>query len=165
MSSRMRSGALCLAVVWLFLAGAARAQETAPAAEPTPEQLARELLELSGAGDLGKQVMAQMVESFRGMDSEGSVPPEFWDEFLASVDSDELVELVVPIYVRHLTIEEMKAAIEFYSSPVGRSLIEKLPAISQESMVAGQAWGEQIGRELVERLQGLEQEPAASSSD
>ncbi|WP_431307733.1 DUF2059 domain-containing protein [Agaribacter marinus] len=33
---------------------------------------------------------------------------------------------------------EIAALIEFYESPVGRSYIEKIPAITQESMAIGQ---------------------------
>jgi hypothetical protein len=152
----------CVATLLLALVGSlgvvapAVAQEPAEAAQASPEDLARQLMGLTGGGELGKQVMAQMVASFRGMDS--SVPEEFWQEFLDSVDAEQLVEMIVPIYVRHLTVEEMTAAIEFYSSPVGQSLIRKLPAIMAESMSAGQAWGEELAGEVVEKLERYRQE-------
>jgi hypothetical protein len=116
----------------------------------TNEELARELMVLTGAGDLGRQVMGQMVEAFRQSNPE--IPAEFWDELMASADADELIEMGVAVHVKHLTRAELEAAIAFYSSPEGRSLVAKLPVVMQESMAAGQAWGEKLGREIAERL-------------
>lgn len=121
-----------------------------PASATTPEELARKLIELTGGGSLGKQVMGQMLDMFRT--SNPSLPDEFWTEVMASVDEDELVDLAVPIYVKNLTVDEMQAAIAFYSTPHGRSLVSKLPVIMQESMTAGQKWGEQLGRQIYEKI-------------
>ena len=156
MVSSHRIAALSLALCALLAAAPAPAEEPVEIVQASPEELARQLMDLTGGGELGKQVMAQMVSSFRGMDA--SVPEAFWDEFLDSVDAGELVEMIVPIYVRHLTVEEMSAAIDFYSSPTGQSLIRKLPVVMAESMTAGQAWGEELAREVVERLERYRQE-------
>ena len=121
-----------------------------PASAATPEELARKLIELTGGGSLAKQVMGQMLDAFRT--SNPSLPEEFWTELMASVDEEELVGLVVPIYVKNLTVDEMQAAIAFYSTPHGKSLVNKLPVIVQESMTAGQKWGEQLGRQIYEKI-------------
>lgn len=63
----------------------------------------------------------------------------------------------MPIYVKNLTREEMAATIQFYRSPVGQSVIRKLPAILQESMAVGQQWGQQLGRDAMERLEKYKQ--------
>lgn len=116
--------------------------------------LARQLVELTGGGDLGKQMLEQMVDAFRASDP--SIPDAFWDEFVASVDASELVEMAIPIYVKHLTSEEMAATIAFYSSPEGQAVLRKLPLILSESMAAGQQWGEALGRRVAERLAARE---------
>jgi hypothetical protein len=54
--------------------------------------------------------------------------------------------LLVPIYATHLTRDEIEQLIRFYESPVGRRLTAVQPMISQESMAAGQTWGEAVGR-------------------
>ena len=148
-TSRVVSLALALALC-TALPAVADPAPPAPATAAKPEELARKLIELTGGGSLGKQVMGQMMEMFRS--SNPSLPDEFWTEVMASVDEEELVSLAVPIYVKNLTVDEMQAAIDFYSSPHGRSLVTKLPVIVQESMTAGQKWGEQLGRQIYEKI-------------
>lgn len=73
-----------------------------------------------------------MVQSFTAANPD--VPREFWDRFVASVDPEELEELVVPIYVKHLTVEEMEASIDFYWTEVGQSILRKMPVVMTESI-------------------------------
>jgi uncharacterized protein len=151
----MRQLSLRFVVAVLFVCGpfaaAAGAAETAAAAAPTsPEALARQLIRVTGGGELGKQVLEQLIDAFRG--AHPDVPDAFWTEFLSSVDAGQLEELAIPVYVKNLTSDEMSAAIAFYESPTGQSLVRKLPAIMQESMAAGQEWGASIGRQAMQRL-------------
>ena len=136
----------CAMALSMFAFGAS-GQESADATEAA----ARELLEASGGEQMGLQVMQQLLGSFKSTRPE--VPQEFWDEFMKSVDPDELVELVVPIYVKHLTKEEMEAATAFYRTPEGAAILAKLPLIVQESMMVGQQWGGQLAEDVVKRLQ------------
>lgn len=132
--------------------------------EKATEDLAHELLEVSGAGQMGVQVMEQMFASFKT--ALPDVPQEFWDEFMQSVDPDDLVKLVIPIYVKHLEKSEMEAAIAFYKTPAGQAILTKLPVIMQESMTAGQQWGMQLGTEVQKRLEARKQDqPQASAED
>lgn len=126
------------------------AAEPSPPPSESPDGLARQMITLTGGADIAKQVLQRMVEIFRQQNP--SVPPEFWEEFVASANTDRLVEITVPIYVQHLTVEEMTAAIEYYSSPAGQSLLKKLPVLVQESMSAGQTWGEELARDIAERI-------------
>ncbi len=143
-------------VAALLLAVPVAGQE---AAAGSSQALARELLEVTGAAALGKQVLEQTIAMQRQTAPE--VPQEFWDEFLASVDPETLTELIVPIYTRHLTREQMAAAIEFYSSESGRAIVAKLPVISQESMQVGMRWGMELGQEIAERLEQWQPQPDA----
>ncbi len=111
----------------------------------------RKLMDITGSGNLGMQVMANMIESYKKMLP--NVPPSFWDSFLKEVDSDSLVELIIPIYDKYLTHDEIKDIIKFYESPSGRKLVKVLPMITNESMEAGSKWGKEIGNRLIERLQ------------
>ena len=121
------------------------------------EALARELLQVSGAGEMALQVVRQMVESFAG--SNPDVPRDFWDRFVEKVDPEELNEMVVPIYTKHLTAEEMEATIEFYRSPAGQSILRKMPVVVEESMQAGQQWGMELARKAMEELEAREAQP------
>ena len=68
-------------------------------------------------------------------------------------DWQELEDMVIPIYVKHLTAEEMDASIAFYRTPIGQSILQKMPAVMQESMQAGQQWGMKLGQQIAEELE------------
>ncbi len=40
----------------------------------------------------------------------------------------------------------------FYRTSLGQKLLQKMPAIAQESLTAGQAWGRQVGAEVQSRM-------------
>ena len=160
------------------------APAVAPSAAPAPEPSAaaptedktaklsdiRKLMNLTGGGDVGKQVVEQMLETFK--QSNPDIPATFWDEFMKEIDANQLIELNVPIYDKHLTHEDIKGIIAFYESPVGKKFIEVLPKIVEESYAAGQQWGYGIGTKLRSKLEekgylkkeGTMEAPAAQSS-
>lgn len=113
------------------------------------EQLTRKLLEVTGSANLGKQVADGMIESFRKM---SSLPPGFIDRFKQNIQPDSLVELIVPIYMKHLDRETVIAAIRFYESAPGQRLVTTLPAVTAESMEAGKTWGAQLARKTLNDL-------------
>lgn len=117
---------------------------------PSKHEDLNELMELTGAGQLGIQVMEQMIGSFKQGNT--GIPDKFWDEFMAEVNVNELVELVIPIYGKYLTRNDVKQLIKFYKTPVGKKLIEVQPMIMQESMMIGQEWGQKIAEKVIKSL-------------
>lgn len=151
--ARIRVCVLLAAVLASVFGVSARAQTNDGSKPPADraEQLARELLEVTGGSKLGVQVVRQMVTTMR--QSNPKIPDEFWDEFVSEIHADDLTELVIPIYTKNLTVEEMEAALRFYRTPEGQSILEKMPTIVRESMATGQAWGQAIAKRVIERLQ------------
>ena len=135
----------------LFLMGGAAA---AAPEDSTKEVLARELLEVSGSAEMGRQVMMQVIGSFKSTNPE--IPEEFWEGVLDKMDAEGLIELVLPVYVEHFTEEELSAILDFYRSPTGQSLLRKMPVIMQESMTLGEQWGQEIAHQVLEELSTLE---------
>jgi hypothetical protein len=131
---------LCL----LALAPALQAQ-----AGNTKEQDIRRLLVLTGSDKLAEQIMSQMMAT---LDADGS-DKKFWDDFRAEIDTEGLIRMTIPIYDKHLTHEEIKGLIAFYQTPLGAKLIEKLPAIAQDSMAAGMKWGQEIAMKAMARME------------
>jgi hypothetical protein len=66
---------------------------------------------------------------------------------------DDLEDLVVPIYDRHFTLGEVNQLIAFYSTPTGKKVIAEMPGVMQESMAAGQKWGEALGAKIGAQLE------------
>lgn len=111
----------------------------------------RRLMVLTGAGDLGIQVTDQMLASFK--ESLPQVPDTFWQEFRKDINANALIDLCVPVYEKHLSHSDIKEMIRFYETPAGKRVVKALPLITQESMLAGQKWGQDIAQKAVEKLQ------------
>ncbi len=147
----MKRTLLALALSLVCLAPAL-AQQTAPADEAAAKrQDIRKLLEVTGSAKLGQQVLAQMMNTFRSTNPK--VPDEFWDQVLKEFDAGTMIDLVVPIYEKHLTHDDIRGMLAFYQSPLGQKLIAVTPAITQESMQAGQQWGLGIAQRIQQRLE------------
>jgi hypothetical protein len=108
------------------------------------EELARKMMELTGGAKLAQQVMQSMGETLQKMPG---MPSGFMAKLVANAKPDDLINLLVPIYVRNYDRDTMIGAIRYYQSDVGKSLIKHLPDVTRESSVAGKGWG----RELVEK--------------
>jgi hypothetical protein len=124
------------------------------AEEPQDEarRLARELLVVTGQteSDVQVQVLVQLVAQFRQSGMEQL--PGFFEALEAEVNAQDMSELVIPVYVEHLSVEEMQAALDYYHSPLGRSMLEKLPLILQESMIRGQGWEEKAVEKALDKV-------------
>ena len=107
----------------------------------TNEQLATRLLGLTGATALGKQVMDGMTDNFAKLPG---LPPGFVDKFRENVHPEELTELLVPIYVKNFDRDTLMAAIRFYESKYGRTMVAAMPAATKASMEVGQSWGKKL---------------------
>lgn len=150
----MRRCALLISLVLLLALvqiPTASAQETVDSTNAATESDIRELLELTHTDSLMAQVLDQLLSQFR--DYNPSVPEEWWEKARSKMKVAELIELLFPIYSKYLTHDDTRQLIDFYSSPIGRKLIEVQPMITQESMAAGRQWGEDAAKKLLEELQ------------
>lgn len=110
----------------------------------------KKLLDLTGSGKLGVQVVQTMITSYKQITE--SVPDKFWDEMAKEINADTMVSMVIPIYEKYYTDEEILQMIAFYETPVGKKVIATLPDIMKESMAIGQEWGKQVGEKVYLRL-------------
>ncbi len=149
----MKRMLILMAVCGIFVGGTAVGQQGAAnnqAAQARYGEI-RHMLDLSGAGNMGVQMMGQIMGSFKR--AMPQVPAEFWDKFAKKVNSDEMIELIVPIYAKYLTDEDVKGIIVFYESPVGKKFTKVQPQIVRESYAVGQQWGMKIGQQVMQELQ------------
>ena len=94
-------------------------------AESIAEKVAHDLLKVTDSGEAGVQVMQKMIH----LQQQGvlTVPGEFWKNFLKEVNSEELLNLIDPVYKNYLSVEEMNTIIQFYQLPAGKKWIESMP--------------------------------------
>jgi hypothetical protein len=114
------------------------------------EREIRKLLEVTGTVKTMPEMLDQMIVEFRK--ALPNVPSEFWDDFRKEIKIDELVGLMVPVYDKHLSLEDIKAANAFFATPAGRHFAERMSVMSAEGFEVGRKWGEAKAQLVAERL-------------
>ena len=163
-----------IAVVWFLALGlmapaahgwqqstAARATSAAQSKiDPAKEADIRRLLELTGAKQLVVQTMQEMTNSIKPLLTSSLPPGEyreklvelFFQKFQAKTNTQELLDMAVPVYDKYFSDEEVKGLIKFYETPLGQKSISALPQLMTELRNAGQKWGENLGRVCMQEV-------------
>lgn len=114
----------------------------------------KEMFEVSGVEETYEAAIIQMIEMYKQQSPQTDAA--LWDglqnEFLGT-SIDDLVEMLVPVYQKHMTIEDLKGMIAFYTTPLGKKFVASTPAIMSESMLVGQMWGQKLGESFTKRLE------------
>ena len=150
---------ITLVLCVLALGWSARVSAQVPA--PTPDvsavdsvklQLIRAVLVETHASDLMFRSMQAALPAQRAANP--AIPAAVWDRFLAAAveRKGELDSLVIQIYDRHFSADDLRGLLAFYRSPIGQRLIAEQAAISQEAIVAGQQWGQRVGFEVGQQM-------------
>ena len=138
----------------------AKAAPQSSKADPQKEARIRELMDITGAKNLGQQLIEAGMEQFRSsvQDSQPNNPraKQFVDAFVARFqkhfDSDSLTERVIPIYDKYLTTDDLQGLLDYYHSPLGQRMLKALPEVTRESQAAGFALGQKAAQETMEEL-------------
>ena len=115
------------------------------------EQNIRRLLALTKASELAQMIANQQFEQLK-QTLPSDVPPRVLAIFKEELDAVNYTELMLPIYDKHLTDEEVNDLVAFYETPLGRKLIEILPVIYQEGTAAGAKRGQLAADRAIERI-------------
>lgn len=70
-------------------------------------------------------------------------------DFIAQ--QDELTQDIINVWASNFTVDDLKGLEAFYNTPLGKKLIATLPAVTQQGMAAGQAWGQRIYKAAIEK--------------
>lgn len=118
------------------------------------------LLELTGALKLGQQMsnvfVAQMTQALKA--NRPDIPARMYDVLAEEVNAvvaqalPDFNELIVPIYDKHFSAQDIKGLIGFYSTDLGRKTVRVMPLLLQDSMAQGQQWGQSLGPEIERRV-------------
>lgn len=113
-----------------------------------------EMFVVSGSEESYKAAITQMLTIFKQQSPETGEDTwkELEVEFMKSSISD-LTEMLVPVYQKYLTLEDLEGMIAFYKTPVGQKYARTTPLIMQESMQIGAEWGQKIGENLQKKLE------------
>jgi uncharacterized protein len=138
-----------IALVFVAMASSAFAQEITPSYRAT----VKKMMEVGGTQATFKSAIKQMFEMFK--QQKGNVPDNIWADLEAEISKtsvDDLVEMLTPVYAKHLTEADLQKVIEFYQTPAGKKYADKAPLLTQESMQVGQQWGMKVAQKFQEKL-------------
>lgn len=110
------------------------------------------LLELIGMSKIMEEMLDQMLTNLKNKENLG-IPEEFWTRFRKSADIRELINLMVPIYDKHYTMEDLKVMNAFYSSDAGKRMLATMPQAMNEGVQVGQKWGEALAAKVAAELE------------
>jgi len=113
----------------------------------------QKMISVSGSEKTYTVAINQMITMMKKQKS--NVPAEFWDKMAveySKTSMTDLIDMLVPIYQKHLTLSEINQMIAFYESPIGKKFAAKTPLIMQESMQVGQQWGMKISQKMLAEL-------------
>jgi hypothetical protein len=86
--------------------------------------------------------------SMMGVTIKESDKEEFTKDVMGS-----LIDLLVPVYKKHFSEQDLKDAIEMYKTPIGKKISEKTPIIAQETMQTSMQWGMELSQKMQKYIQ------------
>lgn len=131
-------------------------------AEPAKSESVQKLMNISGAGEMGKMMMSQMMPALKQAIPEAT--EEFWQDVASEMNFDQLMTSIIPVYQQHLSEEDIQAILQFYTTPAGKKLISSQPVIMQQSMQIGQQWGQSVFMKVMEKHAALKNKSPKSDS-
>ena len=159
-----RAHVLALAVLIAMLP--AHAEDSGQSGNPATaakRQRIETLLEITGALNIAKLMSASVTRQITNAVKQvrPDIPANALDIVAEEVNgviaesmvaNGGFVDLIVPVYASHFTVEELDALIAFYNTPVGRKTVSVMPQVTQEAIQIGQRWGQSLGPTIVERV-------------
>lgn len=139
----------------LLLTAPARAQS------PSPESTAaaKELLNTMNLAEQFKALMPMIMKNMKPALVQGRtdldrdydvIVPILLEGFQARIG--ELIDAVAVIYAGNFSAEELRAVAGFYKTPVGQKFLQKTPALMQQTMAAGQQFGQSVAADMQKRM-------------
>ncbi len=110
----------------------------------------RELIDMTNGEKTARQLIDRIFAVFEK--AVPNVPADLWKKFRSEIKISDFTEMAIPIYAKHFTREDIEGLIQFYKTPLGRKLLEKQPAIAQESVTAGMLYGQMVAAKVVSKL-------------
>jgi hypothetical protein len=114
----------------------------------------KEMFKVSGSEESYQAAIKQMFVMFKQQKT--NVDAKIWDEFeneFSKTSINDLADMLTPVYIQYMNLEDLKELIKFYQTPVGKKFAKSTPMIMQESMQIGQQWGMKLGEDITKKLQ------------
>jgi hypothetical protein len=138
--------------------------------DPAKEAAIRKLFEVQGTRNSMQQAIAGMSENMKPVLTSSLPPGEyreklidlFFQKFQSKINVDQLIDLAVPIYDKHFSMEDLDGLTKFYQTPLGKKAISALPLVLIETQTASMKWGQQLGQQSM--MEVLDEHPDLKKS-
>jgi hypothetical protein len=135
--------------------GLASAQQPAPPALA----LAKELIVLKGSTQLWDAVVPGVIEQVKAvfMQTNPALGKEL-NDVAAQLRTEyaprasQLVDQVAQLYARTFTEQELKDALAFYKSPLGRKIVNEEPKVLDDGFRRIQQWANKFSEEVMSKM-------------
>jgi len=123
----------------------------------------RELMALTNVQQLCQNMLDRMIGSFK--DAFPEVPASYWDKLKGKFKVEKIIDMIIPVYDKYFTQDDIRQLIKFYQTPVGKKIIKVMPSISAETMTLGQKWGAKISEEMMNEVKQEVEKSADKKND
>ena len=157
MAHKLARGARAAAFVFAIamFTGLASAEEPAPSALA----LAKELIVLKGSTQLWDAVVPGVIEQAKGvfMQTNPALGREL-NDVAAQLRTEyaprasQLVDQVAQLYAKTFTEQELKDALAFFKSPLGRKIVSEEPKVLDDGFRRIQEWTNKFSEEVMGRM-------------
>ena len=157
MTFRLQARAFCVAAMLVLALSPATAQNKNPS--PAALLMARELIELKGATKMFDPLLAGVIEYHKSFFLQNN--PNLGKDLDAVAQKlvvdlaprrAEMQQQVARIYAEHFTEQELRDALAFYKTPLGKKLIDEEPKVIDDSMKAADEWSRKFAEEVVTKF-------------
>lgn len=157
----VRAAVLAMACTMLALPAAAQQQpqQQLPPPSLASISLARELIELKGAQAMFDPLIVGVVEQTKGMllQTNPQLAKDL-DEVAGRLRTDlaprrnELTTRVATLYAQQFTEDELKEAVTFFKTALGRKITAQEPVILDQSFAFMQQWANTLSEEVMNKF-------------
>jgi len=157
MAPKLARGARAAAVVFTMamFTGLASAEEPTPAAVA----VAKELIVLKGSTQLWDAVVPGVIEQVKAvfMQTNPALGKEL-NDVAAQLRTEyaprasQLVDQVAQLYARTFTEQELRDALAFYKSPLGRKIVNEEPKVLDDGFRRIQQWANKFSEEVMSKM-------------
>lgn len=148
---------LAFALVLTAFVGSAHAQQPAPTAGALTT--AKELITTKGAAAIFDPVVTGVVEQVKSVFLRTNpMLSKDLNEVALKLRADyaprreEILNDMAKLYATRFTEQELKDALAFYKSPLGRKLLVEEPKVLDEGMRNAQTWANKLSEEVLAKI-------------
>lgn len=152
---------LWMALLVVLSLGFAAQAANPPGAQPSPQAmaLAKELILLKGGQQMFGAVVPGVIESTKDVflptnpnlsKPLGEVSAQLKSEFASK--SDELMNEVAKVYATHFTEQELKEAVAFYKTALGKKLLAEEPVAIEAGFTRAKQWANDFSGQVMTRM-------------